>query len=52
MSFFIQKLNEMACAPFIICFCIDSRFSTSKVVEEFFLQNIFMSVNENLNLLH
>ena len=40
------------CALFIRRYCIDRKFSTSKVVEEFFLHIIFMSVNKNLNLLH
>ena len=44
-------LEGTTCALFISRYCIDSWFSTSKGVEGF-LQNIFKSVNEKLNLLH
>ena len=48
----LQFLGVTTCAFFISRYCKDSRFSTSKIVEGFFLQIIFMSVIENLNLLH
>ena len=48
----LQILGGTTCALFNSRYCIDSRFSTSKVVEDFFLQFFFMSVYEKLNLLH
>ena len=45
-------MGEKICAIFISRYCIDSTFSTSKDVEELFLRNNFMFVNENLNFLH
>ena len=49
---YCRFLRGTTCVLFLSRFCIDSRFSTSKVVEGFFLQIIFMAVNENLSLLH
>ena len=48
---YCRFLGGTTCVLFISRYCIDSRFSASKVVEGFFLQIFFMAVNENLNLL-
>ena len=47
----LQILGGTTCVLFIRRFCKDSSFSTNKVLEGF-LQITFVSVNENLKLLH